>query len=71
METPIYEQSLGQRVKEIIISELRYYFQTTSQFGTPGSTVKMPVIREAYGVDLRNCKKKRHKCNFRIGKPVK
>jgi len=54
MATPIYLESLGQRTKEIIIEELRYYFQVISQFGTPGSTVKMPVIREAYGSDLRN-----------------
>jgi hypothetical protein len=52
--TPLYIESLGQRTKEIIIEELRYYFQVISQFGTPNSTVKMPIIREAYGVDLRN-----------------
>ena len=51
---PIYLESLGQYSKEQIIQNLRYYFQVISQFGTPNSTVKMPVIRESYGDDLRN-----------------
>lgn len=52
--SPQYKQSIGQRVKEIIIQELRDYFRNVSQFGFPGSTVKMPVIREAYGMDIRS-----------------
>jgi len=54
MSTPIFLESLGQKTKEVIIEELRYYFQVVSKFGTPSSTVKMPMIREAYGTDLRN-----------------
>jgi len=50
----LYLQSMGQKVKEIIISELRLYFQNVSQFGFPGSNVQMPIIREAYGIDLRS-----------------
>lgn len=54
MASPIFLESLGQKTKEAIIEELRIYFQTISQFGTPQSTIKMPMIREAYGDDLRN-----------------
>lgn len=52
--SPIYTQSIGQRVKEIIIGELRDYFRNVSEFGFPNSPVKMPLIRESYGVDIRN-----------------
>lgn len=51
--SPLYITSIGQRTKEVIIQELRYYFQTVSSFNGPG-VVQTPVIREAYGVDLRN-----------------
>jgi hypothetical protein len=48
-----YKESIGQRTKIIIIDELRNYFQNVSTFGFPGSNVKMPIIRETYGRDLR------------------
>jgi hypothetical protein len=52
--SPFDFRSMGQRVKEIIIQELRNYFRDVSQFGTPTSTVKMPIIREAYGAEVQN-----------------
>ena len=45
--------SLGQRVKQLVIGELKYYYQNVSQFGFPGSPVKMPVIREAFSLATR------------------
>jgi hypothetical protein len=54
MVSPFDFRSMGQRVKEIVIQELRNYFRDVSQFGTPMSTVKMPIIRESYGSDIRN-----------------
>lgn len=54
MSSPIYFESLGQKTKESVIEELRYYFQMVSNFGSPGSTISMPLIREAYGTDIRN-----------------
>lgn len=49
-----FTQSLGQRVKDILIDSLRDYFQNISQFGFPGSSIAMPIIREAYSQDLRS-----------------
>jgi len=54
MSSPIYFESLGTKTKEEIIQELRYYFQTVSNFGSPGSTIQMPLIREAWGIDVRS-----------------
>ena len=48
-----YTESIGQRAKIIVIDELRNYFQNISTFGFPGSNVKMPIVRETYGRDLR------------------
>lgn len=49
-----YRESIGQKTKESVILALRHYFQVISDFGTPGSTIKMPFIREAYGNSVRN-----------------
>lgn len=46
-------ENLAQRVKQLIIGELRYYFQNVSQFGFPGNPIQMPIIREAYGLNIR------------------
>jgi len=46
-------ENLAQRVKQLLIAELRYYFQNVSQFGFPDSPISMPIVREAYGLDIR------------------
>jgi len=46
-------ENLAQKTKKILIQELRYYFQNISQFGFPGNPIKMPIIREAFGLTVR------------------
>ena len=45
---------IGQKTKEIIIESLNYYFLNISQIGFPGSNVQSPIIREVFGMDIRN-----------------
>lgn len=45
--------NLAQKVKQIIIGELRYYFQNVSQMGMPGNPITMPIIRESFGLTVR------------------
>jgi hypothetical protein len=45
--------NLAQRTKQIIIGELRFYFQSVSQMGLPGNPIKMPIVRESFGVVIR------------------
>jgi hypothetical protein len=53
MSTPYVGNNLAQKVKQILINELRYYFQSVSQFGFPSSPIKMPIIREAFSLTSR------------------
>lgn len=45
--------NLAQKVKSIIIGELRFYFQNVSKMGNPGDPVTMPIIRESFGITMR------------------
>jgi len=58
MKNNYVNNNLAQRTKAVVIRELRDYFQNISDFGFPapdGSQpiIKMPIIREAYGYNIR------------------
>lgn len=50
----LFLQSITQKTRENLIEELRYYYQLISNFGSPiPGGIKMPIIRSAYGADIR------------------
>lgn len=58
MHNNYVNNNLAQRTKAVVIRELRDYFQNISSFGFPapdGSQpiIKMPIIRESYGYNIR------------------
>ena len=48
-----FADAIGQRTKDILIDQLRYYFSNISLFGNPSNPIKMPMVKETYALDMR------------------